>query len=290
MRKFLIFFTFTITFINCKSSLVKFEKPMNFITVTDKEHCQFVPDLIRSIHNHNKKNAINIIVFDLGILPNQKSDLETKYKVKVYPIEMVHPDLCKKFIVRPHGRKARGWYAWKPVAIYQALQLFDYCLYMDAGMRVTGPSDDIFAAIEQDGYFFIDCGHKINPMTTKYVVKKFNLDTENNWVLNLHGLAAGFQGVSKRIFESYVKPMYLLGHDLRNFEDDGTAPWGFGGARHDQTLFSIYARLLNYKVHSMLDSTNRSNLIIIGNKSVPFKIQNYMRYKTYGDNPHTNDN
>ena len=38
--------------------------------------------------------------------------------------------------------------------------------------------------------------------------------------------------------------MYNLTKNLKNFEDDGSSIYGFGVGGHDQTLFSIHARLL----------------------------------------------
>lgn len=282
-RVSIILFAITCINFSCNIVSIPFNKPMNFITVADMEHFDWLPGLFKSIRTHNAKNKINILVFDIGLLPDQIQKLESEYKVMVQPIKMVHPDLCNKFVVRPNGRLARGWYAWKPVAFYQALEFFDYFLHIDAGKRVNGPLDNIFHAIAQDGYFFYDCGHQIRPMTTNYVVKIFNLDKENSWILDEFGVEAGFQGLSERLREKYIYPMYLFAHDLRNFADDGTAPWGFGGARHDQTLFSILAKLNHYKIHKA--DGNGPNFIQIGAIKIPFKPINIVTYKEFNENP-----
>jgi hypothetical protein len=42
--------------------------------------------------------------------------------------------------------------------------------------------------------------------------------------------------------------MYEFSKDIKNFIDDGTTPGGWGEGRHDQTLYSILARKLNYNI------------------------------------------
>lgn len=275
-----IFIILSISFIICEEAArTTFTGPMNFITVSDYEHYPWLPRWFDSIKKNVTNNEINIIIFDIGLASDQIQELESHYKVKVVPIESVHPDICKKFVVRPGGRLARGWYAWKPVAMWQALQYFDYFFYLDAGMRVIGPFDDLFNIVIQDGYFFINCGHDIKPMTTEFIINKFRLNEHDHPWLNQCGLSAGFQGISKKVFDNYMQPMFELAHDLRNFEDDGTAPWGFGGARHDQPLFSILARLANYKIYS------EGDMLFIGDLRVKFRLSKYIRFKEYDENP-----
>lgn len=279
MYKKIVSIVFCLLYINKTFNQVpSFDQPMNFVTVADNEHFPWISGLVESIYKFNPKKTINLVVFNIGLTPEQKTELETKYHAQVPYIEMVNPDLCTKFVVRPNGRLARGWYAWKPVIFYQALQLFDYFLYVDSGKRITGPCDLIFHHILEHGYFFLCCGHDIRPMTTQYVIKKFGLDDEGkNNILDKWGLEAGNQGISKKIFNDYVKPLYELAHDLRNFEDDGSAPWGFGGSRHDQTLFSIQAQLMGYKIYT------RHDQFVIHNIKYPYT--QYISGKILEENP-----
>lgn len=286
MKRSFILFIFYVLLLILHSFTVttEFKKPMNFVTVCDEEHFPWLLGLIKGIHKYNQGHTINIAVCDIGLKQIQKAEL-IRSRIKVFSIEMVHPDLCKKFIVRPSGRLARGWYAWKPVAMYQALSIFPYFLYIDSGKRVVGPLDHIFMSILHNGYFFFEVGHTIRPMTTQYVINKFNLTTpKGQELLDLCGLEAGIQGISLHIKDDYIKPLYLLAHDLRAFEDDGTAPWGFGGARHDQTLFSIQARLLNYKILECVNG-ELDTLVIDEHTSIPYKTSNFFSYKEYEENP-----
>jgi hypothetical protein len=168
--------------------------------------------------------------------------------------------------------------------MYQALKKFKYFIYMDAGKRAIGPLDNIFEVLVKDGYFLMDCGHPIDIMATDYAVQKFNLDNfEGMTVLQSFGVEAGVQGITRKVLVPYVMPLYRLAHKLRCFVDDGTCPDGFGFARHDQALFSIQARLLNYKIHRVNGKGPRT--MKIGKKKIRFDIHKYFTYKQFAENP-----
>lgn len=279
-KKIVIFLTIIFTIFS-PSGATNFDLPMNFITCCDNEHFDWLPGLFKSIRQWNPKKEIRIIVFDIGMLPEQVDQLIKEHNVQVEAIEMTNPDLLKKFVVRPNGRLARGWYAWKPVAFHQALTKFDYFVHIDAGKRIAGPCDILFCKLLQDGYFFFDCGHTIRPMATQYVVDKFKLDET---ILDQFGIEAGFQGITRKIAETYVEPMYRLAFDLTNFQDDGSAPWGFGGGRHDQTLFSIIGQQAGFTIHRADGPGPRE--IALGNIKIPFRPNMFVTFKDYAENPH----
>lgn len=231
------------------------KKPIYICTAADADHFNWMLSLIGSIHHFDFKALGQIAVFDLGFTQEQREELKHIQKLKVYDVELTHPDLLKHFVVRP-GRKARGWYAWKPVVIKQALDLFPYVLYVDSGVFVKNSLAPIFDHMLYNGHFFVTCFHSIKWMTPQYVIKKFDLeDPQRAFVLEdtAYGLSAGIQGVTRSVYDSYVMPMYELSKDINNFIDDGTAPEGFGTARNDQTLFSIQARLQHLPILKHVD-------------------------------------
>lgn len=263
---------------------VKFNGPMNFVTVADFEHFPWLNGLFKSIREHNRQNKIQILVIDIGMTDEQKNVLAHKEQVSVIPLNLIHPDLVTKFVVRdanpparPQPRLARGWYAWKPVAMRQALDVFDYFIYIDAGKRITRPSDAVFLHIKQYGYFLMDTGHPIAPTVTKTVLNHFNL-AHNDPLLNKQSIEAGFQGISKTILKNYIEPMVELAEDLECFKDDGTAPWGFGGCRHDQTLFSIFAHKNGFNIYTSGD------VIRLKERDLLYKIA-YVSGKVMEENP-----
>lgn len=251
--------------------------PLYFITVSDERHYTLLQNLIGSIHRTNFEHTAQIAVFDIGLTSAQREELKRMQKVAVYDIERVHPDICTYFKTCHSGRTVRGWYAWKPVAFKQALEMFPYFLYMDAGTIVLKPLDDVFSHIIRHGYFLMDCGVDIAWQTTKYVIDKFNLASdERKWILDKStiGLSAGVQGLSRKMCDSYVIPMYeCVRDDFRAFVDDGTTPNGFGTGRHDQPLFSIYAYLLGLNVFIEDHGDGcLMNLTTLDDRTVPIQI------------------
>ena len=244
----------------------------NFVTACDMEHFPWLISLIQNIRLQHKSSHFNMSIFDLGLTNENLDYLKKNFSfTKVLSIEMTHPDLLKKFVVRKNGRVARGLYAWKPVVLHQACQMFEYFIYLDSGIRIMNSLDNIFKIIKNEGCFLVSCGHAIEPMTTNYIKSKFDLsNSENNWILKSEGLSAGIQGISRLVYDIYIKPIYEMAYDLKNFEDDGSAPWGFGGARHDQTIFSILAVKLGLKIHSRKNN---------------FDFHKYFRFKSYSLNP-----
>jgi hypothetical protein len=222
---------------------------MYLATAADTEFFNHVVNLIALLHRYNFEQIQEIAVFNLGLKPAEVSFLNSIAKVKVYEIEKVNPDLLTHFIVRKDGKVARGWYAWKLVVLKQALDMFPYVLYIDAGIKINGPLDKLFTHLQKVGYLFVDCTHTLRPRTTLKVKELFELDKpENSFLLDKVGISAGFQGVSHNVYKDYVLPLYQLAHHLEYFEDDGSAPMGFGEARHDQILASIFVNKLGYQI------------------------------------------
>jgi hypothetical protein len=60
--------------------------------------------------------------------------------------------------------------------------------------------------------------------------------------------------------------MYELSKDIKYFIDEGTTPYGYTG-RHDQTLFSIYARLNNFFIFPSWNGVYE-----LDGKQIPFSI------------------
>jgi hypothetical protein len=250
---------YTIFFISmlCITNIINSALPDNghiYCTSADENHYGLLMSFIGSIHEVDFNNLNQIAVFDLGFTQNQRTMLESIKKVTVYDLEITHPDILNQFITSPWGRTVRGHFAWKPVAIKQMLDMFPYCLYADAGTLILRSPSELFNHIRHNGYFFMDVEHNIVDRITKPVLEKiiYQLSTEQQSnILSPYSLSidAGFQGVSRTIYDTYVYPIYMLTYDLALFADDSSAPLGFGQARHDQTIFSIYAHILNKTIH-----------------------------------------
>ena len=222
---------------------------MYFCTAADSNHYPVLLNLIGSIFKHNEKELKQIAVFNLGLMPEQVSQLKTIDRVEVYEVEKVHP-LITTPIHCNNGRWIKGLLSWKAVVIKQAVDMFPYVLYLDSGTTILKPVNGLFKHIQQHKYFLTDCGHSIKWMTTGYIIKKLLNEPEKKWILNddVFGIDAGFLGVTREIKQKFIDPLYELSKEIRNFIDDGTCPNGLGTGRHDQTLFSIIARELKLTI------------------------------------------
>lgn len=252
---------------------------MYFVTVSDSEHFPWLKGLIKSILKYNYTKVSKIAVFDLGLTQLEIDSLKQINFVEVYPIEDVNSEMRKKFVVRTNGRLARGWYSWKPVVFYHALKKFPYFLYLDSGIEVVAPVDNIFDEIGRDGYYLFDSTHLIYPVVTNYVRQLFELNRdENQWILEENCISAGIQGISRSLLDSYVMPMYQLASNIKNFEDDGSALWGYGFARHDQSLFSILARKLRLKTRPLYCNPKK---IRVENTKIYFGALKYFKLRKH---------
>lgn len=233
-----------------------------YCTAADQNHVPHLMNLIGSIHKNDYTNLGEILVFDLGIPERVKMHLKYMRGVRVMEVELVHPDLLKYFQTCPSGRKVRGYFAWKPVIIKQALEIHPYTLYLDSGITILKSMDSIFDSIIRKGYFLIDAGcdqvsgkvHNICDRVTLPVVRNI---IEKNFIkfkeMLLHEdtymISGGVQGISRSLWDSYVFPCYLTAKDLSLYEDDKSAQLGWGAARHDQCIFSIFAQVLGLELY-----------------------------------------
>lgn len=241
---------------------------MYFCMAADDQHFRWLIHLIASIHKYDFDEVGEIAVFNLGFTPCQIEELNAIEKVKVYEVEKTNPNLLTFFTVRPNGRSARGWYAWKPVVIKQALEMFPYVLYMDSGVTLGMSMKPIFEHIRSRGYYLMGSGWPLGPTITKKVRKHFKLDTPKlRYIPSSTSMTATIQGLTRSMLKDYVLPMYELTKDLSFFEDDGSAPNGFGGARHDQSIASVLAYILhlemfNYPYTPTLEDSNETTINI----------------------------
>lgn len=250
IQKF-IFLILTLTLTNKYSCAVD----AYFCTAANEYYFIYLLNLIGGIHKNNYENLKEISIFDLGLNQEQRDYLKKIEKVEIYDLELTHPDLLSFFWLPNNGRGVLGWYAWKPVAVKQILEKHEYVLWIDAGSTVLKNLDHLFEHIKKEGYFLATIGsdnfpeapeHPLLGCTTTYIKEKFNL--ESNSLLNNDTVMANTFGISRAKKNLFIDPMYELSKDLRNFQDDGTAPNGWGGARHDQVLLGILSYLQNLTV------------------------------------------
>lgn len=238
--------------------------------------------LIGTLHKFHIEDIEEIAFFDLGLLSHEREILNSLAKVTRYNLVINAKHMLMPFPLNPLSNKpARGHYTWKAAVLKQALEMFPYVIYIDAGVTVVGKLDCVFEHIQQHGYFFIDSNQTIEQTLTQRVRKEFFLDAH---VFYYTTISANFMGVSRRIHHAIVLPLYTLAQDLALFIDDGTAPNGYGWSRHDQTLLSILIRRKGLRVIPALSSARCSwtirNFIIYSREAIDLNaVQPYLRYR-----------
>ena len=257
-------------------------QPLYFCTASDAKFFDILKSFIGSVHKTNFDHLGEIAVFDLGLGQEQIDEINSMQKVHVYEVERTHPDILKPVKIYSGNKIVPGCYAWKPVAIKQALDMFPYVLWQDAGNVVLKPLDELFEHIRQHGYFLMGSGtdwkNTIGNHITQRLIKKFHLDkTDKKWLLNTLDVSSCTIGIARnhRVYYDLIVPVYELTRDVDNFLDDGTYPKGFGGWRLEQIVFSIFARLLELKDQRASHRPTRM-FLTIANKKIPF----YMDHNT----------
>jgi hypothetical protein len=270
--------------------------PQYYCTGANSDYFKMLMNLIGSIHKSNYKNLGEIAVFDLGMTEEECDVLRKLSKVQVYSIKEDNPFFLKNFFIPGESRNRLGWYAWKPVVIKESLEMFPYVLWIDAGSVVLRSLDSLFQYIQREGYFLTTSGDELKPNdlnnfqhpigwgATKFVRKSFALDSvKNSWILDKEPIMAGCIGIAKKSTSLFMQDWYGLTKEIKFFEDDGTAPEGWGCCRYEQTLLGILSYSRKLLVH-VTDYTQTFPCNIgEGNKKIPFYItwnRDYVNEKT----------
>lgn len=239
-----------------------------FCTAANSNTFKSLLNLIGSIHATASDDLGGIAVFDLGFSEDQKIYLNSIEKVSVHALELTHPDLLKQFKADESGRLVQGWGAWKFVALKQALDIFPYVVWIDSDFTVLKSLRTIFKYVEESGYFLCTIGddkidnqsiHSIKWGATDYVHKAFNLN--NSHILDKEPVLSGVIGASRKAMPYLVTPLYETTKHMRLFEDDGTASQGFGSARSEETVLSIFAYLHGLTVWAQ-DYTQKNPIVL----------------------------
>ena len=101
--------------------------------------------------------------------PYASARLESSAK----PATVAAQDSCLGLCDGPHWPATQpsklatlAQYAWKPLAIKDAVDAFGSVLWLDAGSTVTGPLGPAFEALHRDGHFLVqgqdmDCSKRV---------------------------------------------------------------------------------------------------------------------------------
>jgi hypothetical protein len=256
--------------------------PQYYVTAANHPYYESLLNLIGSIHHTNFEELEQILVVDMGLKSEQVEFLETIQKVTVIPLEKTHPNITDYFDIPGHC-PVFGWYAWKPVAITQALRIFPYVLWMDAGSVALKKMTSLFEYIKKNKYFLCTIGddqwdgrgnpvHSVGWGATSRVKELYGLNTlENRWILDKESVMGGLIGVAAEGQSFFLSDLYEFSKTLIYYADDGTAS-ALGNGRHDQTLLSSLAYMKNLTVHKQDGVHGKPFSLDLGDEKALFNI------------------
>lgn len=198
---------------------------------------KFFPSLINLLTSIkiNYPNHPTIFVYDLGLLPNFRKEIELIKNVKILSI----PHFCNHW---------RSCYTWKTYIFTKPLA--DLNFYLDAGCEVLMPLDDIFTEVNETNVFFVDQGRvfeKIIPVSFQEIFDFNNFKSEENvFAAGIIGFKNDFiiNEIFNKVFQA-AKAGLTLGFSLKD-------KWRNKGKdknifirdcelfRHDLTLLNIF--------------------------------------------------
>ncbi|HLB94296.1 MAG TPA: hypothetical protein VJJ81_03530 [Candidatus Babeliales bacterium] len=235
-----------------------FAIPHYYCTSADSNFFKKVVRLVNDINRYDAEFVEKILIFDLGFTPAQRQLLAKSPHVYLREVEKVCPEILDLFLTShgpPRPRWVRGWFAWKPVVIKQALDECPYIFYIDAAIEIYKPLDDLFKHIVAQGYFLISTEtstirSRITNSVKEQLLPKLSSELQDS-LLNsdIILISAGVQGLSRAVYDNYVLPVYNLAQNFELFKDDGSAKLGFGAGRHDQIIYTIFAYQNNFQIY-----------------------------------------
>ncbi|CAH1801275.1 unnamed protein product [Owenia fusiformis] len=90
---------------------------------------------------------MTVIVYDLGLQPEQKKEAEGWCNVQINDLPLNTPDHIRK--------ESRKRYSWKALVLQDAVTKYGAIFYSDAGSVIRAPLDPIKKLIIADGHFFV---------------------------------------------------------------------------------------------------------------------------------------
>jgi len=124
--------------------------PRVLVTAADALFFPSLANLIGSVHVWEPD--LPIIVFDLGLEPGQRAQLQQCCAVTLRTFEWSR--------YPPHVRPQARTYAWKAALILQVVEEAPdrAVFYEDAGQELRAPLTAVYEAVQREGYFFTTSG------------------------------------------------------------------------------------------------------------------------------------
>lgn len=228
------------------------------VTATDSLYVYQALNLVGSAQMSGM-NFAKIRIYDLGMTQRQRRLFGGMKNVEVKNV----PEFTTY---------SRQCYSWKPWVMLDAAQDFSTLLYLDSGTELLRSPDEIYAAIEQDGYFLVSQhgalsgGHILRQIVPSDYYQRFGLSHKYDSAPVIAAGLVGFRIDSKFYIQimtewlELVKGGWNLGWSQTELQRnqglhyvDDPVVRDCETFRHDQTLFNmlIYKHMPKAHLQSM---------------------------------------
>ncbi|CAH1801273.1 unnamed protein product [Owenia fusiformis] len=118
---------------------------VKIVTAADCRYFSGLIEFVASIHYWEPN--MTVIVYDLGLQPEQKKEAESWCNVQINALPVNTPDHIKK--------ESRKRFSWKALVLQDAVMKYGAIFYSDAGSVIRAPLEPIKKLIIADGHFFV---------------------------------------------------------------------------------------------------------------------------------------
>lgn len=193
------------------------------VTAANRAYYDTLLTLISSIHKYDSDLVDEIVVYDLGLDPEEIIALNKllKVTVKLFNIsELPYPDY-----LLPKG------YAWKPHCIFSEKDSAKLILWLDAGTMLLKSAAEIFNIIEREDIFIVGDSHLNKNFTKQQCVQIMNATAGELDDVQISAAIIGYK--------SYGKFQHLIDEAYAYSLIDGCIVGHEENHRNDQSVYSI---------------------------------------------------
>jgi hypothetical protein len=223
---------------------------MIIATAANSRYFIGLKNLVGSIHFWAPNK--NILIYDLGLQKTFLEEISNWQNVTI----------VRNFVPQNAPKHCRiiHTYAWKPLAIYHAIQRHPSVLWIDAGSDLRAPMTPIETYLEEEGHFFVQ-GQDLD-MTLKSHENCYQaMGTSKENFKGKQHFAGSLQGYTQKgkAYELILKPLYQYALQRNCIAPSGS---NLSNHRFDQTVLSIliYQSQLPITPHTQLLSAHRYEL------------------------------
>jgi len=220
------------------------------VTASNSRYFKGLVNLVGSIHFWAPDH--DIMVYDLGLKRSFLTEIKRWRKTAV--VRRFAPGDAPAHCRRPRI------YAWKPLAIYHAMQRHASVLWIDAGSDLRAPVTAIQEFLDQDGHFFVQ-GQDLDMTLMSHDGSYAAMGTKKACFKGKQHFAGNLQGYTQneQARTLILDPLYRCAMNRNCIAPKGS---NLSNHRFDQTVLSIliYQSSLRVIPRTHLLSAHRSEL------------------------------